>query len=543
MNVLKIYSTVSALLALFLLTSSSPAALESNIVIDDDVQPAVSGLYLTSNYPDDAACIQAALDSAKSGDTITIREGDYYMNIIGEGKVTLYLQTAEGVNNGLYFAGSMITNKPLSANAKNDSSQIVLTDASQVRQNDLIKIWKDVQWCPLDDPGQMTGEVYVVKSVKGNVVTLTETLLRDYSTSNNSKLIVYRPIEMHIKNLYIQDSGATKQHEGIALRYCINSSVENCHVKDSGFAGISFYCSYNVTAYNNDVRNCILPGSGYGIGIWSGTAYADIDSNYLENCRHCVTLNTDRRDTLVRRVYVHHNDCIGATIAGSIVIDAHPIAIDWIVEQNEIKVQPGFYALNDGALISTFSNNNVYGGYGAVIRRGSVNGGLHVIKDNVIEGTSDSFIYRAWGSGKGETLVITNNSQSRGRYGVYLSSEHPESYKNVIIDGNHFTNILNQGVYQKFLINGVNLKISNNTFENINLEGIYIDGNSFANEDAKIQNNIFINVYPSSPGSEITIKNIPNPSVSGNQMLKAPVAAFSASTDNHRKSTTDSYVY
>ncbi|MDY0388584.1 MAG: PKD domain-containing protein, partial [Methanolobus sp.] len=533
MKKLKTYLTLFAF-ALFLLTLSSPAALAANIIVDDDAEPAVSGLYLTSKYPDDAACIQAALDSAKSGDTITIREGDYYitkriyqkdksLNIIGDGEVTLYLQTAEGVHNGLFFEGSQITK--LTATADEGSYQVALSDGSQVRAGDLLKIWKGDLWCPEDYPKQMTGEVYLVKSVSRNTVTLTESLIRDYP---DASVIVYRPVEIHIENINIQDCGSTTTHEAITLLYCIDSSVSDCNIRDSGFAGISFYCSFNVKAYDNDVRNCIKPGSGYGIGIWSGTAHSEVYSNYLENCRHTITLNSDRLDTLIRDAYIHHNDCTGGTIPGSLVIDAHPIAIDWIVEYNEIKVQPGYYALNDGALISTFSNNKVYGGYGAVIKRGSVNGGSHVIKDNVIEGTSDSFTYRAWGSGKGETLVITNNSQSKGRYAVYLSSEQPESYENIIIDGNRFSNILNQGVYQKFLINGVNLKISNNTFENIKREGIYLDGNSFTNGDVEIRNNIFVDVCPSSPGSEITIKNIQNVSVSGNQILKVPVAAFSA---------------
>ena len=33
--------------------------------------------YLTSNYATDDACIQAALNAAKSGDTIKIYEGEY----------------------------------------------------------------------------------------------------------------------------------------------------------------------------------------------------------------------------------------------------------------------------------------------------------------------------------------------------------------------------------------------------------------------------------------------------------------------------------
>ena len=131
----------------------------ANIVIDKQAGPAGPGLFHTPDYANDAACIQAALDNSKSGDTITIRGGDYYitkgiyqknksLNIIGEGKVTLHIQTSEKEINEIYFGGSLITSKTLYANAKKGSSQVVLTDASQVRQNDLIKIWKNVQWCP-----------------------------------------------------------------------------------------------------------------------------------------------------------------------------------------------------------------------------------------------------------------------------------------------------------------------------------------------------------------------------------------------------------
>lgn len=97
MRNLKIYLTLLILAFLYLILSIptplmsniiiddnvepavSSAPLMSNIIIDDDAEPIVSNLYLTSDYTDDAACIQAALDNSKSGDTITIREGDYHI--------------------------------------------------------------------------------------------------------------------------------------------------------------------------------------------------------------------------------------------------------------------------------------------------------------------------------------------------------------------------------------------------------------------------------------------------------------------------------
>ena len=89
-------------------------------------------------------------------------------------------------------------------------------------------------------------------------------------------------------------------------------------------------------------------------------------------------------------------------------------------------------------------------------------------------------------------------------------------------------------MHQNFLLNGVNLTISNNTFKNINLDEVYIDRGSFTNGAVKLQNNKLINVNTSNSFSGITIKNVQNVAISGNQIFKTqlskvPVAAFSAS--------------
>ena len=77
-----------------------------NIIIDKQTGPAGPGLFHTSDYASNSACIQAALNDSKSGDTIIIREGDYFLpkevnqtgkslNILGEGKVTLHMLTPD----------------------------------------------------------------------------------------------------------------------------------------------------------------------------------------------------------------------------------------------------------------------------------------------------------------------------------------------------------------------------------------------------------------------------------------------------------------
>jgi hypothetical protein len=564
MKNLKTLMTVFTL-TLFCLMLISPSALAANIVIDKKAGSAGQELFHTPNYANDAVCIQAALDSSKSGDTITIREGDYYLtkgiyqinknlNIVGEGKVTLHIQTSSGAINDIFFGGALITSKKLYANAFKGSSQVVLTDASQVRQNDLIKIWKNVQWCPLNYPDnypdQMTGELYTVKSKNGNVVTLNQPLLRDYTLSETAQVEVYRPIQVHIKNLRIQDTGATTLHHGLVLQYCMDSSVTNSWFKDIDYAALNLYSCFNMSVNNNEIYNSLHPGSGYGVAVWSGSAFINIENNHIENCRHAITGNSAELKSLNRDVFIADNTLIGAKITGSNVVDAHVDTINFVVTRNKIYPQiapdtpsyyavadyrirqdlPYYFAFSDGTQQSIFSNNAIYGGFGGIFKRGALNGGVHVYENNTFNGISGN-LYEG-GNGTDNMLIIRNNIQNSGMHGVFFPFQG--SVKNIIISGNTFSNLLRQGVYQKFLIKGVNLTISRNAITNTLLEGMYINGNALGNGAVNIQNNVLINVNTSKSSSGITVINVQNPIISGNKISKipiskVPVAAFSAS--------------
>ncbi|MGI5991474.1 MAG: disaggregatase related repeat-containing protein [Methanosarcina sp.] len=534
-------------LTLFCLALSSPAALAANIVIDKQSGPAEPGLFHTSNYANDAACIQTALDYSKSGDTITIREGDYYitkgivqkdksLNIIGEGNVTLHIQTSDKEINEIYFGGSLITSNTLYDDAKEGSSQVVLTDASQVQQNDLIKIWKNVQWCPLDYPDnypdQMTGEIYAVKNVNGNIVTLNEPLLRDYNLSDTVQVEVYRPIQVNINNIRLEDTGATMSHHGLVMQYCKDSSITNSWFNNSGFGAICLYSCVNVDISNNEIYNSLLPGSGYGVNVASGTALVNIENNHIENCRHAITANSAELKSLNRDVFITDNTLIGAKITGSNVIDAHADTINFIVTGNKIYPQitpdtlyyctlydyryiqelPYYFAFSDGTQQSVFSDNEVFGGFGGIFKRGAVNDGVHTYENNKFNGILGN-MYEG-GNGTDSKLIIRNNIQNSGMHGVIFPFEG--SFRDILISGNIFSNLSHQGVYQKFLIDGINLEIFDNTFENIKQDGIYIDGNSFTNGAVKIQNNNLIDVSTSNSPSGITIKNVQNAEVTEN---------------------------
>jgi hypothetical protein len=350
---------------------------------------------------------------------------------------------------------------------------------------------------------------------------------------------------MNIENIRLEDTGATTTHHGIAMQYCKDSSITNSRFNNSGFGAICLYSCFNVSVNNNEIYNSLRPGSGYGVNVASGSAFVNIERNHIENCRHAITANSAELKSLNRDVFIADNILIGAKITGSNVVDAHADTINFVVTRNKIYPQiapdtpkyyafadyrrtqelPYYFAFSDGTQQSTFSNNEVFGGFGGIFERGAVGNGVHIYENNTFNGISGN-MYEG-GNGTDNTLVIRNNTQNSGMHGVIFPFYG--SFRNVLISGNTFSNLSRQAVYQKFLINGVNLKISKNTFANLGQEGIYIDGNSFKNGAVKIQNNALINVDTSRYSSGITIRNIKNTVVNGNKIFKIPVATFSAS--------------
>jgi len=443
--------------------------------------------------------IQAALDSAHSGDTITIPAGTYFitsplhqagksLTLKGEGEVTLNLDV--GSSRGMQLEGTLITSQSLSSNAQKGSSTVILSDASAVKKGDLVRIWKNVKWCPIEYPDQTTGELYLVTGVKDNTVTLNEPLLRDYSLSETVKTEVFRPVEIHVENIRFQNKDAAGVREGLALRYCIDSSVTDCWFKDNGQASLRIITSFNVDVKNNEIYNSVHEGNGYGVSVADTAAFVNIENNHIENCRHTIMSGTGDFKALNRGVVITGNTLIGGALTGAQVVDAHPMTIDYLVTKNKIYPKPAYIAFLDGTYQSEFSDNEVYGGYGAVARRGSVNGGVHVIKNNHIE---SGYIYGGIGSGTSDTLIIKDNYQESCTY-QYLFDLNTESFKNIIVSGNTFKNVNAKGIALDYLINGVNLEISNNIFENVKSTAIAVNSNSHSSGDTIIKGNTFTNV-------------------------------------------------
>ena len=168
-------------------------------------------------------------------------------------------------------------------------------------------------------------------------------------------------------------------HHGLVMQYCKDSSVTNSWFNNSGFGAICLYSCFNVDISNNEIYNSLLPGSGYGVNVASGSALVNIENNYIENCRHAITANSAELKSLNRDIFITDNTLIGAKITGSNVIDAHANTINFVVTGNRIYPQitpetpyctlydyryiqelPYYFAFSDGTQHSVFSDNEVF---------------------------------------------------------------------------------------------------------------------------------------------------------------------------------------
>ncbi len=233
-----------------------------------------------------------------------------------------------------------------------------------------------------------------------------------------------------------------------SMQYCKDSSVTNSWFNNSGFGALCLYSCFNVSVNNNEMYNSLLPGSGYGVNVASGSAFVNIDHNHIENCRHAITGNSAELKSLNRDVFIADNTLIGANITGSNVVDAHADTINFVVTRNKIYPQissdtpyyyafadyrrtqdlPYYFAFSDGTQQSIFSNNEIFGGFGGIFKRGGVNNGVHIYENNTFDGISGN-MYEG-GNGTDNTLIIRNNTQNKGMHGIYFPFQG--SFRNII---------------------------------------------------------------------------------------------------------------
>lgn len=435
--------------------------------------------------------IQAAFTAAADGATIVFLAGDYYLTsninrnyadltVIGMGDVTLHF--AYGNDNPVFqFNGRVIDTQSLSANSLQYTTTITLDSAALVDAGDLIELVNSDLWSNESGYSKVkTGEMYQVLSVASNVVTLTQPLIRDYTTAKSSVAYVYRPMRAVVDNIDIIHGGATVQRQCIRFNYCVDSIIRNCEVSQAGIMLIGLYSCYNVEVHSNHLHDALVSGYGYGVCIANASAYIHIHNNRVERCRHCITTGTSQpRPTngLVRAINVQSNVLVSGVSTATNPLDCHPATLDFTVIDNDIFPDPLYaqYCISSTAGDLIFKNNRIYGkvavgtrGYGLVTHRGN-----DVIEGNTVVGGG---IYYDGGNAAviRNSITIKNNVCTGTDHAVNITKAQ---FSKIDISGNHIKTCSGHGIYV-IVPSGIaiptRVNITGNMIDDTQYTGIYL---------------------------------------------------------------------
>ncbi len=438
--------------------------------------------------------IQAAIEAAASGTEIKILQGNYYISsqiskgdrnltIRGVGQVNFYVDT--GYSFGMYFYGSSAASiTTLSSSASAGAQSIVVSSAANMTAGQNIIIYNDDDWTP-DYSGLKTGEMHEIKTVSGTTITLNDPLMRAYSTSDTASCKTFAPVTIRVENINFIGPSATGDQIGLGFRHGNKINVQNCTFKNCGLGSIYMYSCYDANISHNTVNNSEKSGYGYGVAVSTACAKIRIADNNLNSCRHCVSCTSDlSQPGMNRDIIITGNTCY-SPLTPEGVIDAHPSTINMIVSDNIIYSYNG-RAFDNGAQITTFENNQVYGGLGVRIRDDINYAATHIIRGNYVP---NGCLYYDVSATDIDELIIDNNICLGGDSQIYVY--YKDTARSISITRNTLKNstLIPIRIPLENLTSACVLDISNNTIVDCAQTAIYVDMVAAQNCDVSINNN------------------------------------------------------
>jgi len=484
--------------------------------------------FICSKYDSDDECIQAALNSLNGNETINISPGTYNINPISITGKSIYIDatgaTFQNISSSepmFIFSGELVLTTTLSADSAINTKTITLTDITGVLVGDIISLYNNIQWCPLDYPDLLTGESYLITAISSNTVTLDRGLVRAYTLSDIATAKIYHAPTVYLNGGTFLNLSSSDAHIGVKFQFCKNSIIKDSFFQKNGTAAVQLQRCVNIKIDNCNIRNSNRDGYGYGVSIYDACANILVNNCDIRECRHTVMSGNTANYGVNRDIIIRDNVLYGSELSAT--IDAHPSTLNYIVHDNEIHQSGTNAAFNDGTLISNFYNNTIYNGT-AITKRGSIQNSEKYVYNNII--FNGSFSYMNSTSGQLDqnikTFYIHNNIilpyvsvSGAQRYGIYLGYTKIDK----LIFSNNYILGPNMGVY--ILVSSANssiIDISSNYIDSANRTGINISYEALSsNNQLKIRKNSIINCNVlNTEGYGIYITNIQNALISNN---------------------------
>ena len=443
----------------------------------------------TIYVPDDYAKIQWAVDNATAGDTIIIRDGTYYENIVVNKKLTIKSENGsaftkiDGNRSGnvieIYYdsvkiEGLTITGGGSGIKVKYGSLTIINNNISY---NSGSGIYGDFSSNNLISNNNITYNEYGIdlgwyssnnlisnNSISNNSVgisLLDNNLISNNSISNNNLF----GINVRSNNLIKNNKISYNRNSGLLLRGSSNKVMNNTFINDG--------LDVSPGSYNNEVENNSVNGRPLV---------------YLENEEDEIVENAGQI-ILVRcnNIAVRNSECVN-TDAGILLLEANNCSItDNIFSHNH----HGIRLLNNSNNISIINNKISYNSIGISIFDSNKNS---ISKNNISYNGYGFYLERS------NNISITNNKISYNSDGIYSYS----SLNNIEMKNNTISNNEN-GIHHVSNSNITYNNISNNNYygidsdsnNNITLNNIYANkyGIGLSSSNNVALNNIYMNYW------------------------------------------------
>jgi len=400
------------------------------------------------------------------------------VELIADGDVVFsWNKTGENL---FVFKGSELSIATLNTDVSKDTNTISISNSGSAKSGDLIFVYDDAIWNPIDYPTWKSGELHEISSISGNNVIIKDNTINTFTVARSGIATLIRPITVIVDGIKINGNNNSLDYNGIQLYYTKNSIIKNGNYSNNGDHGIDITNSYNTIIENNSIGGSNMDGLGYGIVVNDASAYTTIGkNNYIYNCRHCIASGGYGRIGQPRNISIIGNVINGLGIGH--VLDAHSIVESLGVYENTIYCPPEQYAIVSGAKITMIFGNTIIGGYG-ISTRGNFSSSGYIIDvvDNNFK--NSGYIFRARQTDIANKVNISNNDIVGGNMidgGNSLAIIYNAKF--FIIANNKFVdNVTNAGDIGIYINDSINGDICNNSIYNAYLEAIYLESSNYS---------------------------------------------------------------
>ncbi|MBW9221435.1 right-handed parallel beta-helix repeat-containing protein [Methanothermococcus sp. SCGC AD-155-C09] len=457
---------------------------ENYMILAHTPTPTPSVIYVPDNYP----TIQKAIDAAKDGDVIVVRDGIYYENLVVNKSITL--RSENGPENCIIYG--------------NNSEDVIVIDTDGVT----------IEGFTIRNSGNYSSTCIRVNSHYNNIIRNNNILNSEigiylYYSINNSIIgnnISNNEYGINLKysiNNSIIGNNISNNEYGINLKYSINNSIINNYISNGDY-GIKIEDSSNNIIANNDVSN-----NNDSIYLKSSSNNNITNNNILNNIYGiCLKEGSSNNIITNNKIALNSKNGIHLWWSGNNIITNNDISNNensiYLYESKNNNIANNDIGNNGNGIYLYESGNNIINDNtftnDSIIIQGSIESWIHTIEDNTVNGKPLYYFKNQRGGNipkdAGQVIlanctgmVVEDLEISNTDVGIILGFSSQIKIRNNVISSN------GNGMY--LYESGYNSIFDNNVSNNGNGIYLYESGYNSIFDNNVSNNNKGINFYKS----------------------------------------------